>query len=142
MATAVDAALPADAAILVAAVADWHADAAGQKLKKDATAPALTLVENPDILAGLARRADRPRLLIGFAAETERVIEHAVIKRLRKGCDWIVANDVSGPTGAGVMGGARNTVHLVTDAGVESWEELPKEEVARRLIERVAATLA
>ncbi|MBA4763193.1 bifunctional phosphopantothenoylcysteine decarboxylase/phosphopantothenate--cysteine ligase CoaBC [Sphingomonas sp.] len=139
MAAAVDAALPADAAVMVAAVADWRTgDAAGQKIKKgDAAAPALTLVENPDILAGLGHSAQRPRLLIGFAAETERVIEHAVAKRARKGADWIVANDVSGD----VMGGESNLVHLVTESGVESWERLDKADVARRLAERIADAL-
>lgn len=139
MAAAVDAALPADAAVMVAAVADWRAgDAAGQKIKKgDAAAPALTLVENPDILAGFGHSAHRPRLVIGFAAETERVVEHAVAKRARKGADWIVANDVSGD----VMGGDANLVHLVTESGVESWERLAKVDVARRLAQRIADAL-
>ena len=137
MAAAVAAALPADAAVMVAAVADWRVDAAAQKVKKGEAPAALTLVENPDILAALAHRADRPRLVIGFAAETERVVEHAVAKRLRKGADWIVANDVSGD----VMGGAANTVHLVTAAGVESWERAPKQAVATRLAERIADAL-
>ncbi len=139
MAAAVDAALPADAAVMVAAVADWRTgDAAGQKIKKgDAAAPALTLVENPDILARLGQSAQRPSLLIGFAAETERVVEHAVAKRTRKGADWIVANDVSGD----VMGGDANLVHLVTESGVESWERLAKDDVARRLAERIADAL-
>ena len=139
MAAAVDAALPADAAVMVAAVADWRAgDAAGQKIKKgDAAAPALTLVENPDILATLARSDRRPPLVIGFAAETERVVEHAVAKRTRKGADWIVANDVSGD----VMGGESNLVQLVTESGVESWERLAKGDVARRLAERIADAL-
>lgn len=139
MAAAVDAALPADAAVMVAAVADWRTgDATGQKIKKgDTAAPALTLVENPDILAGLAHSAHRPRLVIGFAAETERVVEHAVAKRARKGADWIVANDVSGD----VMGGDANLVHLVTESGVESWERLAKADVARRLAERIADAL-
>jgi phosphopantothenoylcysteine decarboxylase / phosphopantothenate---cysteine ligase len=140
MAGAVEAALPADAAIMVAAVADWRtADEAAQKRKKDGsgTPPALDLVENPDILATLAGHPHRPRLLIGFAAETERVIEHATAKRVRKGADWIVANDVSGD----VMGGARNAVHLITPQGVESWNDMPKEAVAERLIARIADTL-
>lgn len=139
MAAAVDSALPADAAVMVAAVADWRAgDAAEQKLKKgDAAAPALTLVENPDILATLARSDRRPPLVIGFAAETERVVEHAVAKRARKGADWIVANDVSGD----VMGGESNLVQLVTESGVESWERLAKGDVARRLAERIADAL-
>ena len=111
---AVFAALPADAAILVAAVADWRVEAAGQKIKKGAGAPVLRLVENPDILATLAKDPRRPALLIGFAAETEKVIDHATAKRERKNVDWIVANDVSGD----VMGGSNNAVHIVTAAGV------------------------
>ena len=138
MAAAVDAALPANAAVLVAAVADWRVEPAEQKIKKAGNAPALTLVENPDILATLARDPRRPTLLIGFAAETERVIEHAAAKRARKGADWIVANDVSGD----VMGGEANTVHLVRADGVESWAEAPKQEVARRLAARIASALA
>lgn len=137
MAEAVHAALPADVAIMVAAVADWRVAAAGQKLKKDDETPALTLTENPDILATVSQATERPRLVIGFAAETEHVVEHAVTKRARKGCDWIVANDVSGD----VLGGARNAVHLVTADGVESWADMPKDEVARRLIARAAAAL-
>ncbi len=138
MAAAVDAALPADAAVMVAAVADWRAgDAADQKIKKGEAAPALALVENPDILATLAKSDRRPPLVIGFAAETERVVEHAVAKRARKGADWIVANDVSGD----VMGGDANLVHLVTASGVESWERLAKADVARRLAERIADAL-
>jgi phosphopantothenoylcysteine decarboxylase / phosphopantothenate---cysteine ligase len=135
MAAAVDAALPADAAIMVAAVADWRVEASAQKIKKDGSdvTPTLTLVENPDILAGLARSPQRPKLLIGFAAETENVVENAKTKRLRKGCDWIVANDVSGD----VMGGAANTVHVVTADGVESWARMAKEDVAARLAARV-----
>ncbi len=137
MAAAVDAALPADAAIMVAAVGDWRVETAGQKLKKGEHIPALTLTENPDILATLSRSPHRPKLVVGFAAETEKVVDHAIAKRLRKGCDWIVANDVSGD----VMGGDSNTIHLVTAAGVESWEKLAKERVAARLIERVAKAL-
>ena len=137
MADAVDRALPADAAVMVAAVADWHVEAVPQKIKKGDATPMLTLAENPDILATLARSPQRPRLLVGFAAETERVIEHAVAKRVRKTADWIVANDVSGD----VMGGADNSVHLVTEAGVESWERLPKDAVAARLAERIADAL-
>jgi phosphopantothenoylcysteine decarboxylase / phosphopantothenate---cysteine ligase len=138
MAAAVEAALPADAAVMVAAVADWRVEAAPQKVKKDGSVPTLQLVENPDILATLARSPRRPRLLIGFAAETERVVEHAVAKRARKGCDWIIANDVS----SDVFGSDGNAVHLVTAEGVESWERAPKDEVARRLVERMAETLA
>jgi len=140
MAAAVDAALPADVAVMVAAVADWRVErAAVQKLKKDGAAPAsLALVANPDILAGLASDPRRPRLLVGFAAETEQVVAHATAKRARKGADWIVANDVSGD----VMGGEANTVQLVTEQGVETWERLPKAAVAQRLAERIAAALA
>jgi phosphopantothenoylcysteine decarboxylase / phosphopantothenate---cysteine ligase len=131
MAAAVDAALPADAAILVAAVADWRVESAAQKIKKDGSGvmPTLTLVENPDILAGLCRSRQRPRLVVGFAAETENVVANAQAKLARKGCDWIIANDVSGD----VMGGAANTVHVVTAAGVESWARMAKEDVASRI---------
>jgi phosphopantothenoylcysteine synthetase/decarboxylase len=140
MAAAVDTALPADAAIMVAAVADWRVEGATQKIKKDGSGvmPTLTLVENPDILATLARSPKRPRLLIGFAAETEHIIDHAKAKLARKGCDWIVANDVSGD----VMGGDANAVHIVSAEDVESWERLPKDEVATRLSERIAARLS
>jgi phosphopantothenoylcysteine decarboxylase/phosphopantothenate--cysteine ligase len=137
MAAAVEAALPADVAVMVAAVADWHVEPAPQKAKKGDEPPTLRLVENPDILATLARSPARPALLIGFAAETERVVEHAVAKRARKGCDWIVANDVSGD----VMGGDANTVHLVTADGVEDWPHLAKQAVAARLADRIAAAL-
>lgn len=137
MAATVDAALPADAAVMVAAVADWRVAPAPQKIKKGSRAPTLQLVENPDILAGLARSPKRPALLIGFAAETERVIEHATAKRVRKGVDWIVANDVSGD----VMGGDANTVHLITPSGVESWEPLAKDVVAARLAARIAEAI-
>ena len=137
MAAAVDAALPADIAIMVAAVADWRAaDEAPQKLKKDGSGqvPPLRLAENPDILATLAKSPLRPPLVVGFAAETEKVVDHATAKRARKGADWIVSNDVSGD----VMGGAVNAVHIVTAAGVESLPEMPKDAVARALIERIA----
>ena len=137
MADAVDRALPADAAVMVAAVADWHVESVPQKIKKGDATPILTLAENPDILATLARSPHRPRLLVGFAAETERVLEHATAKRIRKTADWIVANDVSGD----VMGGADNSVHLVTATGVESWERLPKDAVAARLADRIADAL-
>ncbi|WP_076071624.1 bifunctional phosphopantothenoylcysteine decarboxylase/phosphopantothenate--cysteine ligase CoaBC [Sphingomonas montana] len=134
MAVAVDAALPADAAILVAAVADWHVAPSPQKIKKtrDGT-PALVLRENPDILATLAAHPRRPALLVGFAAETEDVVAHATAKRLRKAVDWIVANDVSGD----VMGGDENSVHLITAAGVESWATASKTLVAERLADRI-----
>jgi phosphopantothenoylcysteine decarboxylase/phosphopantothenate--cysteine ligase len=143
MLAAVEKALPADAAIFAAAVADWGVAAPGsQKMKKGAAgAPSLSLVENPDILATIAKRnAGRPRLVVGFAAETEKVIEHAQDKLKRKGCDWIVANDVS--PGTGVMGGDRNSVHLITAKGVESWPVQSKDEVAQALIARVASALA
>ena len=137
MADAVARALPADAAVMVAAVADWRVDAAPQKVKKGTAPPALALTENVDILATLARSAQRPGLVVGFAAETEHVVEQAAAKRLRKGADWIVANDVSGD----VFGGDANTVHLATATGVEHWERLPKDEVARRLAQRIADAL-
>ena len=141
MAAAVDAALPADAAIMVAAVADWRAETAGIKIKKSGEPPALALVENPDILAALVRSPQRPRLVVGFAAETNDVVAHAQAKLARKGCDWIIANDVSGPKGQSVMGGADNMVHLVTADGVEDWPSLPKADVARRLAARIAEAL-
>jgi phosphopantothenoylcysteine decarboxylase/phosphopantothenate--cysteine ligase len=137
MANAVAQALPADAAVMVAAVGDWRAEAAAHKIKKGEAPPTLTLSENPDILAMLARSPHRPRLVIGFAAETDRVIEHATAMRARKGADWILANDVSGD----VMGGEANTIHLIHDAGVESWETLPKSAVAQRLAARIADAL-
>jgi phosphopantothenoylcysteine decarboxylase/phosphopantothenate--cysteine ligase len=137
MASAVDAALPADAAIMVAAVADWRVDAQPQKIKKQAARPVLELVENPDILASLARRTDRPRLLIGFAAETEKLIDHAAAKLMAKRADWIVANDVSGD----VMGGDANSIHILTAAGVDSWPRMNKRGVADRLAEKIAAAL-
>jgi phosphopantothenoylcysteine decarboxylase/phosphopantothenate--cysteine ligase len=137
MEAAVEAALPADAAILVAAVADWRVEPSPSKLKKAAGPPTLDWLPNPDILASLAKSRRRPRLLVGFAAETGQVVDVAQAKRASKGCDWIVANDVSGD----VMGGDRNRVHLITAAGVESWEEGEKTEVARRLADRIAAAL-
>ena len=140
MAAAVEAALPADVAVMVAAVADWRtAEAGASKLKKDGsgTVPPLALVENPDILAGLAQSPRRPGLIIGFAAETDHVLDHAVAKRARKGADWIVANDVSGD----VMGGASNTVHIVTAAGIESLPEMAKDAVGAALVERIVRAL-
>jgi len=137
MADAVRAALPADAAVMVAAVADWRVEAAPQKVKKGAEPPTLVLSENVDILASVAKGAQRPGLVIGFAAETEQVVPHAIAKRERKGADWIVANDVSGD----VFGGDSNTVHVVTADGVESWERLDKDAVAERLAARIAETL-
>jgi phosphopantothenoylcysteine decarboxylase/phosphopantothenate--cysteine ligase len=142
MMAAVENALPTDVAIFAAAVADWAVAAPDtQKIKKAKNGtPTLTLVENPDILATVARlKTRRPKLVIGFAAETENVIAHAKAKLRSKGCDWIVANDVSPQSG--VMGGDRNTVHLVTDNGVESWPSQSKEDVARELIVRVAEAL-
>src|SRR5689334_20818243 len=142
MLAACEASLPADVAVCTAAVADWRPEiAANNKIKKekDASSPTLRLVENPDILATLAKHRQRPHLLIGFAAETESVVEHATTKRLRKGCDWIVANDISPHTG--VMGGDRNTVHLITANGTESWPELAKTEVGERLAARIAQSL-
>jgi phosphopantothenoylcysteine decarboxylase / phosphopantothenate---cysteine ligase len=143
MAAAVQAALPADAAVMAAAVADWRvANAAGKKLKKDGSgkAPALEFAENPDILADVSKGAARPRLMVGFAAETDDVVAHATAKRLRKGCDWIVANDVS--AGTGIMGGVENAVVLISDAGAEAWPRMSKAEVARRLAARIAEALA
>ena len=139
MLAACEGALPADVAVCAAAVADWRVDqSANQKLKKNGgDAPSLKLVENPDVLAtlsGLAR--NRPALVIGFAAETETVIDHAIAKRARKGCDWIVANDVS--PGTGVLGGDHNKVHLITGEGSEDWPVLSKLAVADRLAHRIA----
>ena len=140
MAEAVEAALPADLGIFAAAVADWRVEPAPGKLKKSAGAPpALALSENPDILAGVARGPKRPKLLVGFAAETDDVIAHAKAKLAKKGCDLIVANDVSPATG--VMGGDRNTVHLVDSSGVTSWPEAGKDEVARWLVAECARRL-
>ncbi|MFN7030067.1 MAG: bifunctional phosphopantothenoylcysteine decarboxylase/phosphopantothenate--cysteine ligase CoaBC [Sphingopyxis sp.] len=140
MAAEVEAGLPVDAAIMVAAVADWRAaDISAQKIKKDGSGevPPLALAENPDILASVAKSAKRPSLLVGFAAETNDVITHAQAKLARKGCDLIVANDVS----ADPMGGETNRVHIVSRAGVESWDRLPKEAVARKLMEKIAYEL-
>jgi phosphopantothenoylcysteine decarboxylase/phosphopantothenate--cysteine ligase len=142
MQAAVEAALPADAAVMAAAVADWRvANAGDQKLKKDAggKAPALEFAENPDILAAVSKGAMRPALVVGFAAETDNVVGYATAKRLRKGCDWIVANDVSPATG--IMGGTENAVTLISDAGAESWPRMGKDEVARKLALRIAAAL-
>ncbi|WP_297443343.1 bifunctional phosphopantothenoylcysteine decarboxylase/phosphopantothenate--cysteine ligase CoaBC, partial [Acidocella sp.] len=142
MRDAVQAALPADAAICAAAVADWRVESADQKLKKDGSGqpPALALSENPDILAALSVPGpNRPQLVVGFAAETEKLTEHATAKRARKGCDWLVANNVGG---TGIMGGDENEILLITDAGVESWERMNKSEVAARLAERVGAFFA
>ena len=144
MLAACQAALPADIAVCAAAVADWRvSNAAGQKLKKQpgAADPALALTPNPDILATLATAGpQRPRLVVGFAAETQDVVAQAAAKRVRKGCDWIVANDVSPSTG--IMAGTSNQVHLVTAEGTEDWPMLPKTDVAARLAARIAATFA
>ena len=134
------AALPADAAVCAAAVADWHVDPALQKLKKGGATPTLTLVANPDILATLAVPGPaRPRLVIGFAAETEHLVEHATAKRARKNADWMLANDVSPETG--IMGGPHNEVTLITADGPEPWPRMTKEAVAARIADRIAATL-
>jgi len=148
MQRAVDDVLPTDIAVCVAAVADWRVDgAASQKLKKDAAssndagAPSFNMIENPDILAGVSRPgANRPRLVVGFAAETENVIEHARAKLAKKGCDWICANDVSPDTGT--FGGDANTVHLVTRTGVEDWPTQSKLAVAKQLANRISEHIA
>ena len=142
MMAAVQGALPADAAVFAAAVADWHvAHVAGSKLKKDGSgqAPILDFAENADILATVSNGPNRPTLVVGFAAETDDVIANAVAKRLRKGCDWIVANDVSPATG--IMGGHENAVNLITADGVDVWPRMAKEAVARRLANLIAAAL-
>ncbi len=137
MADAVQRALPADIAILVAAVADWRVEPSPTKLKKGSGPPTLKFLPTRDILAELSGCRKRPRLLIGFAAETDDVIANASAKRETKKADWIVANDVSGD----VMGGVRNRVQLVTGSGVEDWPEMAKDDVARRLVERIAQEL-
>jgi phosphopantothenoylcysteine decarboxylase/phosphopantothenate--cysteine ligase len=142
MLQAVTAALPADAAVMAAAVADWRvANAGAQKMKKDGSgrAPALEFAENPDILATVAKGALRPRLVVGFAAETEHVVDHATAKRARKGCDWIVANDVSPETG--IMGGTENAVVLISEAGSETWPRMGNDQVAQKLAQRIAEAL-
>lgn len=137
MAAALFAALPADAAILVAAVADWRVEPSSTKLKKGDGPPQLHLVPTRDILAELALSDARPPLLVGFAAETDDVVDRAIAKRRSKNADWIVANDVSGD----VMGGDRNRVQLISESGVEDWPEASKEEVAHRLIARIAEVI-
>jgi len=140
MLAACEAALPADVLVMAAAVADWRPDiAANSKIKKttDRVVPLIKLVENPDILASIAQSAQRPRLVIGFAAETDDVVQNAIHKRGRKGADWIIANDVSGD----VMGGDSNRIHLVSAAGVEDWPEMTKNEVGARLAARIAQAL-
>ncbi|AXS38936.1 bifunctional phosphopantothenoylcysteine decarboxylase/phosphopantothenate--cysteine ligase CoaBC [Breoghania sp. L-A4] len=142
MLAAVERALPCDVAVMAAAVADWRVDTEqGDKIKKDASGqpPALGFVENPDILATVSKAADRPRLVVGFAAETSALIANAKSKLARKGCDWIVANDVN--HAGGVMGGDANTVRIVSRDGVEEWPKMDKVEVARRLVARIAASL-
>ncbi len=138
MLVACEAALPADVAVFAAAVADWRTEAANLKLKKspDVALPSLALTLNPDILATIAHANPRPRLVVGFAAETHDLLAHATAKRARKGCDWIVANDVA--EGTGIMGGVENEVHLVTAEGVETWPRMSTDEVARRLATRMA----
>jgi phosphopantothenoylcysteine decarboxylase/phosphopantothenate--cysteine ligase len=137
MANAVMTSLPADAAILVAAVADWRVEPSPAKLKKGAGPPQLKFVPTRDILAELGASDQRPCLLIGFAAETDNVLEQAIAKRQAKRADWIVANDVSGD----VMGGHRNRVHLITGEGIEDWPEAAKDEVARHLVARITQEL-
>jgi phosphopantothenoylcysteine decarboxylase/phosphopantothenate--cysteine ligase len=141
MLAAVEAALPADVAVMAAAVADWRAEtSAPHKIKKHGTPPSLALTENPDILATVGHHGSlRPQLVVGFAAETQNLIRNARAKLRAKGADWIVANDVT-PAG-GVMGGEENTVHLLTGSGVEEWPKLPKAEVAHRLVARIAEEL-
>ncbi|HEY2011176.1 MAG TPA: bifunctional phosphopantothenoylcysteine decarboxylase/phosphopantothenate--cysteine ligase CoaBC [Rhizomicrobium sp.] len=139
MLAACEAALPADVLVMAAAVADWRPDiAANSKIKKSADrVPLIKLVENPDILATIAQGPRRPRLVIGFAAETDDVVANAVAKRTRKGVDWIIANDVSGD----VMGGDRNRIHLISESGMENWPDMTKTEVGARLAERIAEKL-
>jgi len=141
MQAAVEGALPADIAVMAAAVADWRVQESAEKLKKKdgRGAASMELVENPDILAGLGRHKKRPRLLVGFAAETENLLANASEKLKRKGADWIVANNVSPETG--IMGGTRNRVHLVSAEGVEDWPEMSKEDVAARLVKLIAKRL-
>ncbi len=142
MLDAVEAALPVDIAIFAAAVADWRAaEPSTTKIKKQqGRTPTLKLIENPDILSTIAhRKSGRPRLVIGFAAETDHVIANAKAKLAKKGCDWILANDVSPATG--IMGGDSNTIHLITPVALEHWPQQSKEDVARMLIERITAAL-
>ena len=143
MLAAVQAILPVDAAVFAAAVADWRVEGAqDQKIKKQTSGalPVLNFVENPDILATVSSHEHRPKLVIGFAAETNDVIANATAKRLRKGCDWIVANDVTPATG--IMGGANNTVTVIDANGPEGWSNMPKTEVARMLALRIAGALS
>lgn len=141
MQDAVEAALPADAAVFCAAVADWHVDPSAQKLKKQGAPPQLALIENPDILSAVSHRAEgRPRLVVGFAAETENLVEHAEAKRRRKGCDWILANHVG--VGSDVMGGTENAVTFVTEAGNETWPRASKAAIAEKLADKIAEALS
>ena len=139
MLAACETALPVDIAVCAAAVADWRTEGTDAKQKKkEGTIPSLTLVENPDILARLSQAGDRrPKLVVGFAAETENVVANAQAKRVRKNCDWILANDVSPATG--VFGGDQNTIHLVDAQGTEDWPSLTKRDVGERLAQRIAA---
>ena len=142
MRDAVMAALPADIAVCAAAVGDWRVEAAGQKIKKDGSGqpPALHLTENPDILAELSKPGpQRPKLVIGFAAETEKLAEHAAAKRARKGCDWLMANDVGG---TGIMGGDHNEILLITESGAEAWDKMDKAALARKLAARIGEIFA
>lgn len=143
MRDAVEAALPADAAVMAAAVADWRIrNSSARKMKKDGSGkpPLLEMTENPDILAWISQTgARRPRLVVGFAAETNDVVAHATDKRLRKGCDWIVANDVS--EGTGIMGGTENAVTVITEEGPEEWPRMAKDAVARRLAQKIAGAI-
>ncbi|MEM6762191.1 MAG: phosphopantothenoylcysteine decarboxylase, partial [Pseudomonadota bacterium] len=137
MLAAVEAALPADVAVMAAAVADWRVETAPHKLKKGDGPPNLSLAPNPDILATVGRSPSRPTILVGFAAETENVVPNAAQKRERKGCDFILANDVS----AGVFGSTQNTVHVVGPDGAESWPTMSKDAVAERLVATIAQAL-
>jgi phosphopantothenoylcysteine decarboxylase/phosphopantothenate--cysteine ligase len=140
MRAAVNQALPADIAVCAAAVGDWRAAAqAAQKIKKSGKAPVLELTENPDILATLSAGPQRPKLVIGFAAETEHLAEYAAAKRRRKGCDWILANNVGG---TGIMGGDDNEVLLVTASGTEAWPPMTKHDLAAKLANRIAQEFA
>jgi phosphopantothenoylcysteine decarboxylase/phosphopantothenate--cysteine ligase len=143
MLKAVQSALPVDAAVFAAAVADWRVDSAStSKMKKTKGGlPVLEFTENPDILATISQMdKGRPSLVVGFAAETDDVIENATAKRVRKGCDWIVANDVSHETG--IMGGNENDITLISQEGAEDWPRMSKEDVSRRIAERIAQALA
>lgn len=143
MLAATESALPVDVAVFTAAVADWRPEeVARDKIKKNSgPTPAIKLATNPDILASIAHAKQRPRLVIGFAAETDDVVNQAIQKRSRKNCDWIVANDVSGRVSAGVFGADRNRVHVIDAGGHEEWPELDKREIAARLVARIAKAL-